>query len=223
MVVRSSAYWFFRFVHWLLIGFAGVFAGGLVVLLIVLGHIYSRFDGTAALPADCAIVFGAAVYGSSKPGPAIVRRVGAAAELYREGSVKKIILSGGKGTGNRQSEAQVMLTQAVAQGITREDIVLEQQSHSTWENLEYSRPLTEGCVSTVGVSDRYHLARIELLARRQGWSDLTTSPAGGELLRSFETRSILREVAAFLYYALRIDTILPKTNVEAWLQRTQIA
>lgn len=213
MVVRRTAYVFFRSMHHLLVLFGVFCVIGLIGLLAVLGHIYSRFDGTAAFPVDCAVVFGAAVYGSSLPGPAIVRRVGAAAELYREGSVKRIILSGGKGAGNRQSEAQVMLTQAVAQGIAREDIVLEQESHSTWENLLYSRPLTEGCLSTVGVSDRYHLARIELLARRQGWDDLTTAPAGGELIRSFETRSLLREIVAFIYYALRIDAILPKSGV----------
>lgn len=214
MVVRSAAYLLARLMHYLLIVFGVLFVAGLLTALAVLGHIYNRFDGTAMLPADCAIVFGAAVYGNSLPGPAIVRRVGAAAELYREGSVKRVILSGGKGEGNRQSEAQVMLTQAVQQGILREDIVLEQDSHSTWENILYSRPHTEGCSSTVGVSDRYHLARIELLARRQGWDELTTAPAQGELMRSFERRSILREVAAYVYYAFHLDAIFPKNTVE---------
>src|SRR5687768_11009949 len=43
--------------------------------------IYAHFDGSATLPADCGLVFGAAVYSQYLPGPAITRRIEAAAAL----------------------------------------------------------------------------------------------------------------------------------------------
>jgi uncharacterized SAM-binding protein YcdF (DUF218 family) len=171
--------------------------------------IYSYFGGTAELPADCAIVFGAAVYGQDTASPAITRRVSAAAKLYREDNVQKIILSGGKGTGVRESEAQVMRTVALEQGVLETDIVMEDQSHSTWENILHSRPLAEGCTSVIGVSDQYHLARIELLSWRLGWGNLQTAPAQGKTLSASERRGFIREIFAYLYYLSYMNVFLP--------------
>jgi vancomycin permeability regulator SanA len=170
----------------------------------------THFEGKATLPADCALVFGAAVYGMNVPGPAIVRRVGTAAALHREGSVGRLFLSGGRGgdqTG--ESEAHVMREQAMEHGVPSNDIVIEEEARSTWENLMYTRPLMSGCQSVVGISDRYHLARITLLARRQGWGTLQTIPADVRADRAQETRSILREAFGYVYYFFHIDTFLP--------------
>lgn len=175
-----------------------------------LSIVYAHFSGSGTLPADCAVVFGAAVYGNSFAGPAIVRRVASAADLYRRGLVSTLILSGGRGTGNSQSEAQVMKTEAVAQGVRSEDIILEQNSRSTWDNLLLSRPLTSPCTSVIGISDRYHLARIELLASRQGWDDLKTIPVAIRAENDREKRSIFREAIAYVYYALHLDVLFPK-------------
>jgi len=184
----------------------------LAVSVILLGTyfiVYAHFDGTGELPADCAVVFGAAVYGLNQPGPAIVRRVGAAAELYRDGSVKRLFLSGGLGNGNRKSEASVMRDQALRLGVSASDITLEEESHSTWENIANTKPLTEDCTSVIGISDQYHLARIELLSWRQGWGELQTFPAQDRPPVESEKRSLLREVLAFLYYIMFVDVIFP--------------
>src|SRR5205807_2057348 len=107
---------------------------------------------------------------STGAGPGILRRVGTAAELYKEGKVQKIFLTGGKGEGMAESEAGVMRRVALADGIAPKDLVTEEQSHSTEENLRNSLPLMGDCTSIVGVSDRYHLARIELLSLLAGRS-----------------------------------------------------
>ena len=183
----------------------------ILILAVVTLFIRSSFGGTAQLPADCALVFGAAVYGYDTPGPAIVRRVGKAAALYRDGQVKTLILSGGigKGSGVSDSEASVMRAHAVALGVDPKDIVLEPASHSTWENLLFARPLTEGCEKVVGISDQFHLARIELLSWRQGWGELDTIPAEERPPVLHEWRSTVREVFAMLYYAFYLDAIFP--------------
>jgi uncharacterized SAM-binding protein YcdF (DUF218 family) len=194
-----------RLLRWLAIGMCC--AASVLLLSYIL--ILTDEVGDATLPADCAIIFGAAVVSGNLPGPALTRRVGKAAELYRAHQINRLILSGGKGDGNRQSEAAVMRRLAVSLGVSASHITLEQQSHSTWENLLYSRNLTEGCSSIVGISDGYHLARIKLLAFRQGWPRLATIPAttnGGQTKQ--EQKALTREFFAYMYYLLWMDHLL---------------
>ena len=180
----------------------------LVVLLPVilfyactLSYVYDHMDGNAVLPADCGLVFGTAVWPvynasgeitTSAAGPGIERRVTAAVDLVKKGSLHRLILSGGKGEGNQKSEAEVMRDVAIAQGILRGDITVEDRSRSTWENLHYSRPLTSGCSSVVAISDGYHLARIALHAHMQEFA-LTTYPAEARPSELFLLKSSLRE------------------------------
>ncbi len=198
-----------RLLHVALMSMLVAVLGFVVIVIFAYAMVYSTFDGTAELPADCAIVFGAAVYGQNLPGPAIKRRVEAAVELYKKGVIKRLILSGGKGSGVRTSEADVMRALATENGVKGTDITIEDQSHSTWENIANTRNLTLDCESVVAISDQYHLARIELLAWRQGWSALDTVSAADRPPEQSEQRSITREVLAYLYYLLYFDVVLP--------------
>ncbi len=165
-------------------------------------YVYERMDGNAVFPVDCAIVFGTAVwpvfdrYGlviASVPGPGIARRVSTAAHLLEEGSVRHLYLSGGKGEGNRQSEAEVMGEYAQSLGVPKSSITVEDRSRSTWENLQNTRPLTSRCDSVVAISDSYHLARIGLYAQVQGWPQVQTYPADRKPDLLFRAQNLLRE------------------------------
>ncbi len=108
---------------------------------------------------------------------------------------------------------QVMRALAIELGVQPQDIILEDQSHSTWENIAYAKNLTSQCSSVVGVSDPYHLARIELLSWRQGWGDLDTIPATVPLADRpplYNDKPSMREIFAYIYYALFIDLVLPE-------------
>ena len=164
-------------------------------------YVAQRMDGTGTLTADCVIVFGAAVWPvfnaegnitALTAGPGIVRRVATAAGLFEQGRTHRLFFSGGRGVGNRKSEAQAMKEYAVSIGIPAERITLEEQSTSTWENLLYTRPLTEDCRSVLAISDAYHLARIRLMAQAQGW-DVPTLPAESRPQTLFILKSLLRE------------------------------
>lgn len=176
---------------------------GVAVLVIALTaltfHVWEAFLGDAVFPADCGLVFGAAVHRSDDPGPGIMRRTTTAARLVREGNVERLILSGGRGTTSVESEAAVMRGVAMRKGIDPEVITLEEESTSTWENLVHSRPLVADCVSIVGISDRYHLARIQYLAARQGWGTLPVYPADTPPDDLFLWKSVIREVFAMFY------------------------
>jgi len=201
---KSHIRWLIRWVLRLLSVSGGVF------LLIVL-HVVSQFPGDADSATlrqaqggtICAVVFGAAVRGGSEAGPGITRRVQAAADLYHQGSIQTIILTGGKGSQIQESEAAVMQKVAMRLGIDSEDLRLEDKATSTWENLAFTKELVGDCSSIIAISDRYHLARIEYLAELQEWGNLRTLPAGRVPLVSFEVRAVVREALGHIYYTLR--------------------
>ncbi len=186
--------------RWLLKVLIVTFTLALAVILLFTSYVISQFSGTASFPADCIIVFGAAVHGEGDPGPGITRRTATAARLYGEEKVRKIFLTGGKGSETQESEAAVMRKVAMLHGIDPDAIVLEESAQSTWENIEKTKPLTAECQHTVAVSDRYHLARIEYLASKQNWKELETYPADQHASLYFEFKSVLREALAIGYY-----------------------
>lgn len=179
-----------------------------VTLVTAVGIVMRGRSGSARLPAECAVVFGATVHVEfdsagrrvgSKPGPGITRRVAAAARLYRQGMIRRVFLTGGRGEGMQLSEAAVMEQVARGEGIPAASIVLEDQSTSTWENLEMTRPRTSSCATVIGISDQTHLARIEMLARMQHWN-LPTYPADVTAGEWFEIENTAREALGILYY-----------------------
>lgn len=94
----------------------------------------------------------------------------------------KIVVTGGKGDDEHQSEAQCMYDYLTAHGVDGEKIYLEDRSRNTWQNFQYSRnvmetaglDITEG---TLVVSSGFHLTRAEMLAGRAGFTEISTLPA----------------------------------------------
>ncbi|MFA6038945.1 MAG: YdcF family protein [Candidatus Peribacteraceae bacterium] len=199
-----------RFCRRLLRSLLAVALFAVLVFLLTALYVFAGFDGEGDLPADCGVVFGAAVHSVfdndeekyvNVAGPGISRRVLTAVQLYREKKLKRLIMSGGRGEGMRASEAEVMRDVAVAEGVDPKDITIETQSTSTEENLLLVRPLTGSCSSTVAISDRYHLARIGYIAGKQGW-ELSTFPAQRHADSLFEVYSVIREVGALFMFTL---------------------
>jgi uncharacterized SAM-binding protein YcdF (DUF218 family) len=191
------------------------YGAGTLALLVLLSlvsalcAVLSQFHGTGMPPADCAVVFGAAVTAGDRPGPAMTRRIATAAALYRDGKVKRLFLTGGRGgTGRGDSEAAVMEREAIAQGVSPADLTLEDTSRSTIENLRFTRPLTSGCSSVLGISDGFHLARIRLLASQIGWNALQTYPTEGRPTPALEDRSVAREVLGYIYYVYHLHAFV---------------
>ncbi|OGJ59507.1 hypothetical protein A2881_01485 [Candidatus Peribacteria bacterium RIFCSPHIGHO2_01_FULL_55_13] len=183
--------------------FTACLYGGLALAIAILAltaRILIAFEGDAFLPVECGLVFGAAVHRTDDPGPGITRRTSTAARLVHEGMVDRLIFTGGRGAASNESEAAVMRGVAMRRGVDPAIITLEEEATSTWENLVYARPLVADCASIVGISDHYHLARIQYLAQLQGWGKLPVYPADTPPNDAFTIRSVAREVAAMLYY-----------------------
>lgn len=113
--------------------------------------------------ADVAVVLGAAVWSENRPSPSLAARVDKAAELYRQGYIKKIQLTGGNAPGE-MSESEVALLRLTSENINPEDIWVEASTSSTIEQIHFiKRNLIEGknLNDILIISDYYHLPRIE--------------------------------------------------------------
>lgn len=176
---------------------------GLVLAIFITSvtFVITSFSGNADLPADCAVVFGSAVHRGREAGPGISRRVQTAVHLNQKGSVERLFLTGGFGEGNALSEARVMRNVVLKMGVDPEIITLEEGASSTWENIEFIKPLITDCDDVVGISDRYHLARIKMLAWMQS-VEMDVYPADQVAPLRFEVFSVMREAAAVIFYVM---------------------
>jgi len=145
---------------------------------------------------DVIIVLGAAVYGT-KPSPALQERCDWAYQLYQQGYAPKLILSGGLG-GGEITEAQAMKDYLLQKGVPEEAMLLEENSHSTRENLYYSQKIMEtaGMDSAIITTHRFHQKRANVLAAQL---DLNATSYGHESQTGMDERYYtLRETAALL-------------------------
>ena len=115
-----------------------------------------------ACRADTAIILGAAVY-RDEPSPVYRERINHGITLYHEGYVDQLIVTGGSPDDSEKTEAAVAKEYLVSQGIPAEDILTEDQSSITQENLENAKVIMDGIVS-----DPLHMKRAMLLAEDAG-------------------------------------------------------
>lgn len=109
-----------------------------------------------------AVVLGAAVWSDNKPSPSLAFRVDKAAELYSQGIVNKIQLTGGNAPGEL-SEAEVSLKHILKKGIGRDDVWIEKNTTSTIEQVRFIKKeliQEKKFDSIVIISDIYHLQRV---------------------------------------------------------------
>ena len=91
-----------------------------------------------------------------------------------------VVVSGGQGPDEHISEAQCMYDYLTAHGVDGEQILLEDQSHNTVQNLRYTVDLlTEAGYDTtadmVVVSNGFHLTRVRMLWNRVCGGDYNLS------------------------------------------------
>ena len=90
-----------------------------------------------------------------------------------------IVASGGQGPDEHQSEAQCMYDYLTDHGVDGNQILLEDQSHNTWENIRFTQALLvqEGIDTSqmLVVSNGFHLTRVRMLWDRAWEGDYTLS------------------------------------------------
>lgn len=155
------------------------------------------------------IIHGCGLAGGERMTKLLSNRVDKAMEIYRKCRVKPLIIpSGGQGEDEKLSEAQAMKNYLLEHGIPEGDILMEDRSTTTWENLRNSKAIIEareGKKKTALVSSNYHIYRCLRLARQVG---LKCTGIGANVALYFWPSALIREFIAvfvtwrFLIWAL---------------------
>ncbi|HEV8187521.1 MAG TPA: YdcF family protein [Pyrinomonadaceae bacterium] len=172
------------------------------ILVLVFGvlasRIYSFGNTRSDESADAAIVLGAAVW-SSGVSPVFRERINHGIELYQKGKVRKLIFTGGQGNPGEPTESSAARDYALQSGVPLQDILIEQKSHTTYENILYAKQVAygNGIRKVLIVSDPLHMKRAVLMAHDVG---LEAEPSPTPSTRYQGLRSQLGLLAHETYY-----------------------
>lgn len=158
-------------------------------VLVVSGRDESNEAGGVS---QAAIVLGAAQY-NGRPSEVFKRRLDHAFELYDEGLVPRIVVTGGAAEGDRYTEAYSGLTYLIRRGVPDSDVIVVDDGASTWESLAASGRVlrAEGIDHVVLVSDPYHSLRLKGIADELGLDALVSPTESGT-----PVRQLVRETGA---------------------------
>lgn len=145
-------------------------AGGTVISLYMIQKAY--FSPPVAGEPYTVLVLGCQVRGD-EPSLMLKRRLNAAYTYLKDNPQAQVIVCGGVGDQTTFSEAEVMQRFLIARGIEAERIHLEDQSHSTQENINFAADIIreKGLPKTVAIAtDGFHQARAAIYANQAGLS-----------------------------------------------------
>lgn len=154
-------------------------------------------------PVDCLLVPGARVESTGKPGPLLMARLNRAIELYQSGRARGVVCTGGRGESG-PIESQSARDYLTSRGIPGEAVLLEEMSHTTWENFVFAKLEMDrrGWRSCLVVTDPFHMRRCRWMAQEVGLQAYAAPTFSGPAWRP---RGLLyystREGGAWLKYA----------------------
>ncbi len=183
-----------RLAKCLLVVFAALpLAAGLVA-----ARVYSYGGESSDARADAAVVLGAAVWGA-EVSPVFRERINHGVDLYRKGRVRKLIFTGGRGNSGEPTEAAAARRYALLSGVPAADILIEEESHNTYENILNAKRLADarGLRSVLIVSDPLHMKRAVAMAGDLG---LAAEPSPTPSTRYTGLRSQAGLLASETYY-----------------------
>ncbi len=129
------------------------------------GHVVET--GHEARPAEAALVFGTLVNEDGTLSPKLSERVDAAAALYLDGAVPRLIMSGTDASDTGQDEPARMRDYAVALGVPADAITLDPLGLDTFATCDRAANVY-GLHDVIVVTNEYHVARATWLCERAG-------------------------------------------------------
>ena len=168
--------------RWLKILLALVLAGILCFAGLFGAVMYGAYDHVSGDP-QVMIILGCRVMPGGEPSILLQDRLDTALDYLDDHPDITVVVAGGQGSNEPTSEAACMADYLEEHGVDADQILLEDESSNTKENLIYSRELLEEQGVDVGeegvlvVSNGFHLTRSRMLAERFGYCLLYTSPS----------------------------------------------
>ena len=158
-----------------------------VILFLIVGFTYVgilsakmyRAQENEPKETDLIIVLGCKVKGE-RPSRMLRRRLDAAYEAMQKHPDALVVLSGGKGSDEKISEAEGMRRYLVEKGADESRLIMEDKSTNTFENIQFSFAITDklGCGRDITiVTDGFHQYRASLIAKQEGAKNVTAYSA----------------------------------------------
>lgn len=153
---------------------------------------------------DYVVVLGAGLRGKEVT-PLLASRITRGIEIYKKNHNSKIIMSGGQGPGEDIPEGEAMAHYAINLGVPKENIIIENKSRTTNENIAFSHKLMKPNSDFCIVTNSYHVYRALILAKRQG---LKCVGYGAKTKWYFTLNAFIREYIAYLVITKKLQSII---------------
>lgn len=188
-----------RFVVMGVSAIGAMMAAGLAIVSTVANNDGARIypDAAAAPAAPVAIVFGAG-YNGDVLSPVLADRVATGVELYRDGKVHKLLMTGDNSRIG-YSEPEMMKVAAKRSGVPAGDIVCDYAGFHTYDSLYRARDIF-GVKRAILVTQSYHLHRALYTARKLGL-DVVGVVADRRVYpdqRLYDNREAMSSIAAWI-------------------------
>lgn len=151
---------------------------------------------------DYLIILGAGLLHGNMVSPLLSGRINRAIQFAEKqvskgNKMPKFIMSGGKGGDEKISEARAMADYAISRGIKENDILIEDQSKNTYQNMLYSKKVAtkdwgSSDFRAKFFSNNYHIFRAALYAKM---ANLNANGVGCYTRFYFLPNAVIREFA----------------------------
>ncbi len=167
---------------------------GLIIVISIFLALYGSRDNVT-FNEDALIVLGKGLDGDKVP-VNLAKRLDKAIEYHRKNPKALLVVSGGKGSEDKLSEAQAMYDYLVSKGVCEDVIVKEDKSTTTYENFVFSGEILKEKLgedySVAFTSNRFHIYRSEKLAKSIG---INPTHLGAEIEWHTVPANYVREVS----------------------------
>lgn len=186
----------------------------IVTLLQVWGTGRDSSFATAGDRVDAIVVLGAAQY-DGRPSPQLQGRLDHVLLLWQNEVSQRVVVTGGKQSGDRFTEAEASREYLVNRGVPASAIVVEPLGESTFQSLAAVRDDTAmaNARSVVVVSDPYHVLRARLVAVEVGFDAQASATRSGVTRGTAALGRSVREALGIM-----VGRITGFQQLEAWLQ-----
>jgi len=104
------------------------------------------------------------------------------ANLYHEGKIEKILVTGGNGNLflNEPDESSFLEKEFIRNGVKKEDIILEKKSRNTYENAVFSKKILDSLKLKppyILITSASHMPRSEMVFKKAGYTDIIIYPS----------------------------------------------
>lgn len=154
-------------------GFIALVSISAASFIIIEGFIITSGIGGKMKKSDYLVILGAGLRGE-KMSLTLSQRMHKSLEYIDKYPDVKIVVSGGQGPGENITEAEAMKRFLINHGVSEKNIIKEDKSTSTAENLKYTKNKLEQIdgrndMKISIVTSNFHMFRAEFLAKRVGF------------------------------------------------------